>query len=174
MLWRFAPMADGNVLEWHSRDLDATIIQRYVDAVKAWTKTNMTFHIMRDHPSHVTEILGGMFGVRQDTDVKKKVRMDEFVKMLDLHGSGWQRGDDQTALSAVVVPHATNDSLAHDSYHCQAPLYQFAKTIPFPTRRFRKPPNGIPNFVGNTGSDLLLKRCPKECRPPNHQDWLFC
>jgi len=58
-------MADENVVEWHSRDLDSTIIDSEVEAVKEWRKTNYTFHIMRDHPSHNTNILGGMFGVLQ-------------------------------------------------------------------------------------------------------------
>ena len=31
-------MADFNVLEWHSRDLDATLLQREVDAVKVVNK----------------------------------------------------------------------------------------------------------------------------------------
>ena len=30
MLWRYAPMSDQFVDEWHSRDLDSTIIQREV------------------------------------------------------------------------------------------------------------------------------------------------
>ena len=174
MLWRYAPMADRNVLEWHSRDLDATIIKREVDAVQEWKKTNLTFHVMRDHPSHTTEILGGMFGVRQDSDTKMKMRKLEFDKMLQLYGPSWMRGSDQSALSEVVVAHATNDTLAHDSYHCRAQLYQFSKIVPFPSQRVEKPPPGIPNFVGNTGSDVLARKCPEACRPPDHQDWLLC
>ena len=39
MFWRFAPMADPYVDEWHSRDLDAWMLQREVDAVKEWKST---------------------------------------------------------------------------------------------------------------------------------------
>jgi len=62
MLWRFAPMADEYVAEWHSRDLDATILEREVAAVQEWKKTNYTFHIMRDNPGvNLTNILQEAF-----------------------------------------------------------------------------------------------------------------
>jgi len=36
MVWRFAPMADPLVSEWHSRDLDSSISAREVAAVIDW------------------------------------------------------------------------------------------------------------------------------------------
>lgn len=54
MLWRFAPMVDPFVDEFHSRDLDAKMLQREVDAVLEWKNSNLTFHVMRDHPQHTT------------------------------------------------------------------------------------------------------------------------
>ena len=45
-------MVDAFVDEFHSRDLDAKMLQREVDAVNEWKKTKFTFHIMRDHPYH--------------------------------------------------------------------------------------------------------------------------
>ena len=74
MFWRFAPMADPYIEEWHSRDLDATIIQREVDAVNDWKKSGKGFHIMRDHPGHGAQILGGMFGARQNTLITFNVK----------------------------------------------------------------------------------------------------
>ena len=38
------------------------VLQREKDAVNAWLVSNRTFHVMRDHPDHGTEILGGMWG----------------------------------------------------------------------------------------------------------------
>ena len=35
-LWRFAPMADPQVAEWHSRDLDSRIMSRETAAVRDW------------------------------------------------------------------------------------------------------------------------------------------
>jgi len=66
MLWRFAPMADEYVAEWHSRDLDATILEREVSAVQEWKKTNYTFHIMRDNPGfNFTNILQAAFFIQK-------------------------------------------------------------------------------------------------------------
>ena len=30
--------------------------------MNVWLDSNLTFHVMRDHPHHRTEILGGMWG----------------------------------------------------------------------------------------------------------------
>ena len=47
-------MVDPFVDEFHSRDLDAKMLQREVDAVLEWKNSNLTFHVMRDHPQHTT------------------------------------------------------------------------------------------------------------------------
>ena len=98
MLWRFAPLADYNVIEWHSRDLDSTILAREVAAVQEWRKSNLTFHIMRDNPAHGTNIMGGMFGVRQDAQLNKEVRKAEFDRMLKEFGTYWFKGQDQVPI----------------------------------------------------------------------------
>ncbi len=71
MLWRFAPMADPLVEEFHSRDLDMIVTQREVDAVSDWLSRSYHYHIMRDNPQHVQQILGGMWGVRLDSTLIK-------------------------------------------------------------------------------------------------------
>jgi hypothetical protein len=178
-MWRFAPMADDYVLEWHSRDLDSTIIPREVAAVEEWRKTNLSFHVMRDNPVHGTSMLGGMFGILQNTDVRKISRRDDFNKMIRGHSSLWDKGYDQSALTLVVAPHAENDTLAHDSYLCQSTFISGSIIVPFPTQRlsgpnFTKPKSEVPNFVGNTGNYAIDKVCPVACRPKNHSDWKLC
>jgi hypothetical protein len=180
MLWRFAPLADDFVFEWHSRDLDSQILPREVAAVEDWKKTNFTFHIMRDNPAHGTNIMGGMFGVRQESPEKKKRRKEEFDQMIKEYGQGWTKGRDQIALAIVVTPSAFNDSLVHDSYLCRSEFYmRGAKSAPFPTQRVSGPnftlPDPVePNFVGNTGNYAINEKCPVECRPENHKDWILC
>ena len=64
MVWRFAPVVDPLVSEFHSRDLDSVASTREVDAVKDWrTAKNKTFHIMRDYPLHGVPILGDIVNV---------------------------------------------------------------------------------------------------------------
>ena len=61
-VWRFAPMVDPLVSEFHSRDLDSIISNREFAAVNDWlSNTNRTFHIMRDHKQHGSAIPGEMF-----------------------------------------------------------------------------------------------------------------
>ena len=180
MLWRFAPLADDFVLEWHSRDLDAHILPREVAAVDEWKKTNYTFHIMRDNPAHGTNFMGGMFGVCQDLPENKEARRKEFDRMIEEYGQGWTKGRDQIALAIVLTASAFNDSLVHDSYLCVSDLYmKGAKSAAFPTQRVSGPnftlPNPIePNFVGNTGNYAINEKCPVECRPETHKDWILC
>ena len=177
MLWRFAPMADPWVEEWHSRDLDATIIQREVDAVLEWKNSGLGFHIMRDHPMHGTAILGGMFGIRQDSPEQKKARSDEFTKMITQYGTQWKKGADQSALITIVTPHVGADSLVHDSYLCTGVYLRGSHPVAFPSKRTDPVmPNEIklPNYIGNRGNDQIDKECPVECRPVDHKDWKFC
>jgi hypothetical protein len=52
-------MLDPNVDVFISRDSDSVILQREVDAVDEWLRSNYTFHVMRDHPFHFAAILVG-------------------------------------------------------------------------------------------------------------------
>lgn len=186
MLWRFAPMADPLVGEWHSRDLDSRPSQREVDAVNDWLPSGKTYHIMRDNPVHNTKILGGAFGMQFIKDNKDKDRRS-LAKSLFLNmlaGSRATKGYDQTVLKKHVWPHAEHDSVAHDSYLC---LYNNPRVgnrdsahRAFPTQRVNSKGYGEPhatNFVGSNGGKIFLphsKQCPPECRPVDHQDWLLC
>ena len=50
-----------------SRDLDSLINERESAAVTEWIKSPDALHIMRDHPLHKREILGGIFGIKLGT-----------------------------------------------------------------------------------------------------------
>lgn len=58
-LWRFLPLLDGSVEMMLSRDLDSNVSEREVAAVREWMNSNLSFHIMRDHPQHGVFILAG-------------------------------------------------------------------------------------------------------------------
>jgi hypothetical protein len=167
-------MADSYVEEWHSRDLDAKILEREIDAVREWKKTDYAFHIMRDNPYHNVDILGGMFGVRQNTPERKIARADEFKAIVEKYGPNWMKGMDQVALGSLVAPHAAKDSLVHDSYNCKSGLIKGSKAAAWPSQRRVSADPKIPNFVGNTGDFSISNDCPVECRPEKHKDWTKC
>jgi hypothetical protein len=177
MVWRFAPMADTLVSEWHCRDLDSRISPREISAVQDWQSSGATYHIMRDNPFHVAPIVGCCFGMRNNNKQQQQMKSD-FQAMLDYVKTTWMKGLDQTALSVVVWPHAQKDMIAHDSYLCQ--VYINPNNRPWPTQRIAGDNFTFPedlNFVGSNGGKISLQEqgeCPIKCRPSHHQNWLIC
>ena len=119
MFWRFEAASDPDVDVMISRDCDSRITAREVAAVKQWIESGSMFHIMRDHPHHATEILGGMWGVRAPLLSNMSDLIQEYVK-----GDFWQV--DQNFLREVIYPKVVQFSIVHD---------EFFQKIAFPTKR---------------------------------------
>jgi len=119
MFWRFYAAVDPSVDVMISRDTDSRLSIREKNAVDAWLNSNYIFHIMRDHPFHRTEILGGMFGI-------KKNAIPNLYDLINDYGKGnfWQV--DQNFLKEKVYPLIYDKSCVHD------PFFQ---KIKFPTKR---------------------------------------
>ena len=69
--WRFLPSIDDQVDILLVRDLDSEISDREVAAVQDFMKSKKDFHIIRDHPHHDIQILGGTWGIKL---IKSEVR----------------------------------------------------------------------------------------------------
>ena len=118
-IWRFAAMADPLIDEWHSRDLDSRIGEREVSAVNDWRlNSNASYHVMRDHLYHNTEILAGMFGMRL-TDKNREQNLRIFEAMLNSKLEQFMKGVDQRELTNNMWPVARFDMVCHDSYLCE-------------------------------------------------------
>tara|TARA_R110000822_G_scaffold99126_4_gene223768 strand:+ start:2223 stop:2906 length:684 start_codon:yes stop_codon:yes gene_type:complete len=133
MFWRFEDAADPSVSVMLSRDTDSRLTSREKAAVDEWLESNKSFHIMRDHPGHCTQIMGGMWGV-------KHPKLANIVEMI----SSYQKGDfwqvDQNFLARMVYPLIQDDSFVHDEYH------NFdAHARPFPTPRLPGMLEGYPD-----------------------------
>ena len=119
MFWRFSAIADPEVEIMLSRDTDSRLTERESLAVDHWLKTDKLYHIMRDHPEHNTQILGGMWGA------KKPILQDiNYLMKLYNKGDFWQV--DQNFLREIVWPRISYTACVHDPF--------FAK-IPFPSKR---------------------------------------
>jgi len=117
MFWRFEAAADPTVDVMLSRDCDSRLNSREAAAVDDWLSGTSSFHIMRDHPYHTTEILGGMWGARGMVSNIQEA-MDKFEK-----GDFWQVDQDfLKTIYAQVRPFAC----VHD---------EFFENKPFPTKR---------------------------------------
>jgi hypothetical protein len=129
MFWRFYACEDSDVMI--SRDTDSRLSFREKSAVDEWLESNKDFHIMRDHPYHTTEILGGMWGCRNGVLSNIKNIINEYNK-----GNFWQV--DQNFLKEKIYPIIKNNSFVHDSFF---KVEQDRKN--FPSERFNK------EFVGD-------------------------
>ena len=140
MFWRFYACEDSDVTI--SRDTDSRLSNREKLAVDEWLNSDKDFHIMRDHPYHTTEILGGMWGCRNGILKNIKKLINEYTK-----GNFWQV--DQNFLKEKIYPIARNNSFVHDSFFRVEP-----QSKKFPSIRIDK------EFVGDV-FDENNKRHPE-------------
>ena len=140
MFWRFLACKDCDVMV--SRDTDSRLSLREKLAVDEWLESDKDFHIMRDHPYHTTEILGGMWGCRNNILKDIESEMSEYNK-----GDFWQV--DQNFLREKIYPKVVQNSFVHDSFFSIEPNKKL-----FPSERVNK------EFVGDV-FDENNKRHPE-------------
>ncbi len=58
---------------------------------------------MRDHPRHVENIMGGMFGIAQKSLESKRERSKEFSEMISKYGLKWKKGHDQVCIISTTT-----------------------------------------------------------------------
>tara|TARA_R110000823_G_scaffold224841_7_gene352760 strand:- start:36 stop:683 length:648 start_codon:yes stop_codon:yes gene_type:complete len=109
MFWRFYSASDLDVDVMISRDVDSRLTGRERAAVDEWLESDKDFHIMRDHPHHNTQILGGMWGVRDGLLLDMVEDVYNYSK-----GDFWQV--DQNFLREIIYPKVKDNSLVHDEY----------------------------------------------------------
>ena len=131
MFWRFYPAGEQDVDVVIIRDCDSRLNNREKDAVNEWLNSDKGFHIMRDHPYHKTEILGGMWGSKKGVTPNIKQQIESYIK-----GDFWQV--DQNFLRDIIYPIVKNNSLVHD---------EFFDKKPFPSKNEPK------RFVGQAFND---------------------
>ena len=116
MFWRFFAADKDDVVI--SRDTDSRLGEREKAAVDEWLASDKDFHIIRDHPYHRTEILGGMWGVRNG-----------LLKGIQDMIADYDKGDydnkyqvDQNFLREVVYPMVADKATVHDPYFQRMPF----------------------------------------------------
>jgi len=142
MFWRFEDASDPDVDVMICRDVDSRPTTREVLAVQQWLESDKDFHIMRDHPYHATEILGGMWGVRNPFLKHMKNYIDEYSK-----GDFWQV--DQNFLREKIYPLVRGNVFVHDEFfgnHYGEPTFPYSH------------PRDANHFIGQAyaGNDKIL------------------
>lgn len=104
------------------RDTDSLPDEREVECVRVWIDSGMPFHAMRDHPSHTSTILCGMWGCVGD------ILSDVSTTLREFSWSG-EYGQDQEFLEHAVWKPYADQILIHDPHPSGLPGQ------PFPSKR---------------------------------------
>lgn len=128
MLWRFLVAADPTVDRFIVRDADARLSMRDKLAVNEWIRSNQTFHIVRDHPSHSEHPMsGGLWGATS--------MAAPFIKTLSRQVKDARYFQDMIFLREHVWPIAKQSVLQHDDWSCQHEEFNQYGLISFPSKR---------------------------------------
>lgn len=127
MFYRFLAAEFSNVSIF--RDCDSRLSERELYAVNDWLKSGKSFHIMRDHPQHSTEVMGGMWGVTNNRlfDIRSKI-INYYEKLSTGQSVDLGYGIDQNFLKEEFPKYINGDCCVHD---------EFFTKIPFPTNNRR-------------------------------------
>jgi hypothetical protein len=126
MFWRFEAISEPDINIMISRDCDSRLNSREMHAVHEFEKSDALFHIMRDHPHHGFNVLGGMFGIKKGLADNMKDLCDQFDQR-NCYGTDYKFFDQ------FIQNISATDIMVHDPF--------FAKT------QFPKPREGY-QFVG--------------------------
>jgi len=171
LFWRFYVINDTFIHRFIVRDSDSRLTRRDFNAVEDWIQSGRPFHVLHDHPRHLThKILGGMWG--SIGGYLNSSLIDQFPV-----ASKAYYGIDQDWLQKYVWPIVEADAVIHVSYGC-ASFAGKSKVMPFPTKR-----ESQDDFVGNQYSpendwkgwnigDRDGASCPSQCR--KEIDWIMC
>lgn len=123
-LWRFLPASDPEVDIMISRDTDSRLTIREKITVDEWLASGKNFHIIRDHPDHMYQILAGMWGCRCGV-------LRDMASLVNNYPKENRRQVDQEFLANIIYPRIINDCFIHDDFH------MFPKEVVHPIRHKR-------------------------------------
>ena len=126
MFQRFLAADDPEVDIMLSRDCDSRIGSREIAAINEWLASDKDFHIMRDHPDHGVEVLGGLWSCRNGL-----LRKFNVTNLINDWNHFERRGIDQDFLGQVIYPLIKHTTMEHSEFNIR-----YANEIrPFPTAR---------------------------------------
>ena len=122
MFWRFLAAWDDKAERVIFRDADSRLNVKEAEAVKAWEKSGLDAHCMKDHPHHAClPISGGMWGIKCGV-----LPMHLFRDVLKRSRKNQKRVWDMEWLRDEVHPLIKNSLLRHSSVPSTWP------SVPFP------------------------------------------
>jgi len=107
MFWRFYPCSDASVGVMISRDADSRLNIREKIMVDEFLASPKSFHSIKDHPLHIADVMGGMFGCKYPRLMNMVQEINKFQKEDRIQ-------TDQEFLAQVIYPKIKDDCLCHD------------------------------------------------------------
>ena len=124
-LWRFYPAFYEKDIILIVRDTDSRLNMKEKIAIDNWLNSDKDFHILRDHPWHVTRILAGLWGVKNNLLLEESFQ-DTFNTFYKKN----EKGVDQEFLMQIYDK-IKEQSLIYDTYHLykdeQVEKFQFTE-----------------------------------------------
>jgi hypothetical protein len=160
MLWRWFPIDDSSVDVWLSRDADSRLSEREAKIVNEWVNSGKSLHSIRDHRCHFNPIMGGMFGINNNSFRKKYTLkpVKEIIQDLYIYYKERPYNVDQIYLNETFWKTIeTNDVMAHISNSGRRVYKSDIEILPdilFIGKQYRLPdfPNENNNNTSSTGT----------------------
>jgi hypothetical protein len=110
--WRFLPAGEIGLDAVIVRDVDALLCPRNQFVVDEWLLSKKDFHIIRDHPSQRSLILGGLWGARGGVlrHIASLISKFQDASVDDVWGA------DQRFLARCVYPLVAENSFIHSDF----------------------------------------------------------
>lgn len=118
MFWRYLAVDNPGGDAIIFRDADSRASRRERAAVDEWLASTLNFHVMRDHPSHVLPIMGGMWGVHP-------LALPNVKDLISDYGPDNRFSGDQRWLASIVYPLALESCLVHSDVE----LFSDSRTV---------------------------------------------
>lgn len=113
MLDRFKPIDDPDVEIMFVRDSDSRINARDEWCIQEFIKSNKLFHIIRDHPYHVSLVMGGLWGIKRGC-ISPYLKISNMIRVYaNSHPN--LKGFDQFFLNEHIYPRVITSALLHGS-----------------------------------------------------------
>ena len=110
MFWRFFALNINQAERVLFRDTDSRVDDREMNLVEDWVKSKKVLHIIRDHPNHKAEILGGLWGIRANS-----IDCKDILKNTYKYGDNY--GDDQQFLLDEVYTKYKKHAYVNDDFY---------------------------------------------------------
>ena len=154
-------LSDNSVDTVLLRDPEYRLSDRQKSAVDEWlAKDNVTFHCMRDHPSHVTlSIVPGLLGIKL-----KQFRTEsaeEYDNLLAIVKEELAKSEHTRHLEGSLWKEYFSDFLCHDSVSCD----KWSNSQPFP---MPVPPE-IPSYEGQRYDENMNPKQPYKYSQSEHK-----